>query len=123
MNKITNKSLVLNLFVILILFVFFRRSLLSKSPTPNTLSVQVPVYSSLGQSLPNLTLATSQQTSTVSATPPNSLLIVPQITKSKDTLLSPDHRGMLILIFYSMNDINHVMNIYYILILKTVEKR
>ncbi|KAF7993225.1 hypothetical protein HCN44_006285 [Aphidius gifuensis] len=70
-----------------------RRSLLSKSPTPNTLSVQVPVYSSLGQSLPNLTLAASQQTSTVS-TPPNSLLIVPQITKSKDTLLSPDHRGI-----------------------------
>ncbi|XP_034941032.1 pleckstrin homology domain-containing family G member 5-like [Chelonus insularis] len=71
-----------------------RRSLLSKSPTPNTLSVQVPAYSSLGQSLPNLTLATSPQTSTVSPTPPNSLLIVPQITKSKDTLLSPGHRGI-----------------------------
>ncbi|XP_033222747.1 pleckstrin homology domain-containing family G member 5-like [Belonocnema kinseyi] len=71
-----------------------RRSLLSKSPTPNTLSVQVPAYSGLGQSLPNLTLATSPQTSTVSATPPNSLLIVPQITKSKDTLLSPGHRGI-----------------------------
>ncbi|XP_029167289.1 pleckstrin homology domain-containing family G member 5 isoform X2 [Nylanderia fulva] len=70
-----------------------RRSLLSKSPTPNTLSVQVP-YSSLGQSLPNLTLATSPQTSTVSPTPPNSLLIVPQMTKSKDTLLSPGHRGI-----------------------------
>ncbi|XP_023316843.1 pleckstrin homology domain-containing family G member 5-like isoform X3 [Trichogramma pretiosum] len=70
-----------------------RRSLLSKSPTPNTLSVQVPAYSSLGQSLPNLTLATSPQTSTVSPTPPSSLLIVPQITKSKDTLLSPGHRG------------------------------
>ncbi|KAH0949766.1 hypothetical protein HN011_005014, partial [Eciton burchellii] len=70
-----------------------RRALLSKSPTPNTLSVQVPAYSSLGQSLPNLTLATSPQTSTVSPTPPNSLLIVPQITKSKDTLLSPGHRG------------------------------
>ncbi|XP_076180300.1 uncharacterized protein LOC143153205 isoform X4 [Ptiloglossa arizonensis] len=70
-----------------------RRYLLSKSPTPNTLSVQVPAYSSLGQSLPNLTLATSPQTSTVSPTPPNSLLIVPQITKSKDTLLSPGHRG------------------------------
>ncbi|XP_077273390.1 pleckstrin homology domain-containing family G member 5 isoform X3 [Temnothorax americanus] len=69
-----------------------RRSLMSKSPTPNTLSVQVP-YSSLGQSLPNLTLATSPQTSTVSPTPPNSLLIVPQMTKSKDTLLSPGHRG------------------------------
>ncbi|XP_070154087.1 pleckstrin homology domain-containing family G member 5 isoform X6 [Polyergus mexicanus] len=69
-----------------------RRSLLGKSPTPNTLSVQVP-YSSLGQSLPNLTLATSPQTSTVSPTPPNSLLIVPQMTKSKDTLLSPGHRG------------------------------
>ncbi|CAK9800487.1 Pleckstrin homology domain-containing family G member 5 [Anthophora quadrimaculata] len=71
-----------------------RRHLLSKSPTPNTLSVQVPAYSSLGQSLPNLTLATSPQTSTVSPTPPNSLLIVPQITKSKDTLLSPGHRGI-----------------------------
>uniref|UniRef100_A0ABD2XIC4 DH domain-containing protein n=1 Tax=Trichogramma kaykai TaxID=54128 RepID=A0ABD2XIC4_9HYME len=71
-----------------------RRSLLSKSPTPNTLSVQVPAYSSLGQSLPNLTLATSPQTSTVSPTPPSSLLIVPQITKSKDTLLSPGHRGI-----------------------------
>ncbi|CAL7939167.1 unnamed protein product [Xylocopa violacea] len=71
-----------------------RRCLLSKSPTPNTLSVQVPAYSSLGQSLPNLTLATSPQTSTVSPTPPNSLLIVPQITKSKDTLLSPGHRGI-----------------------------
>ncbi|XP_032684269.1 pleckstrin homology domain-containing family G member 5 isoform X3 [Odontomachus brunneus] len=71
-----------------------RRSLLSKSPTPNTLCVQVPAYSSLGQSLPNLTLATSPQTSTVSPTPPNSLLIVPQITKSKDTLLSPGHRGI-----------------------------
>ncbi|KAG7197203.1 hypothetical protein KM043_007279 [Ampulex compressa] len=71
-----------------------RRSLLSKSPTPNTLSVQVPAYSSLGQSLPNLTLATSPQTSTVSPTPPNSLLIVPQITKSKETLLSPGHRGI-----------------------------
>ncbi|XP_024943795.1 pleckstrin homology domain-containing family G member 5 isoform X2 [Cephus cinctus] len=71
-----------------------RRSLLCKSPTPNTLSVQVPAYSSLGQSLPNLTLATSPQTSTVSPTPPNSLLIVPQITKSKDTLLSPGHRGI-----------------------------
>ncbi|XP_076681883.1 pleckstrin homology domain-containing family G member 5 isoform X3 [Andrena cerasifolii] len=71
-----------------------RRYLLSKSPTPNTLSVQVPAYSSLGQSLPNLTLATSPQTSTVSPTPPNSLLIVPQITKSKDTLLSPGHRGI-----------------------------
>ncbi|KAL0099830.1 hypothetical protein PUN28_019915 [Cardiocondyla obscurior] len=70
-----------------------RRSLMSKSPTPNTLSVQVP-YSSLGQSLPNLTLATSPQTSTVSPTPPNSLLIVPQMTKSKDTLLSPGHRGI-----------------------------
>ncbi|XP_058802378.1 pleckstrin homology domain-containing family G member 5-like isoform X2 [Phymastichus coffea] len=70
-----------------------RRSLLSKSPTPNTLSVQVPAYSSLGQSLPNLTLATSPQTSTVSPTPPSSLLIVPQITKSKETLLSPGHRG------------------------------
>ncbi|KAF3421981.1 hypothetical protein E2986_09834, partial [Frieseomelitta varia] len=70
-----------------------RRYPLSKSPTPNTLSVQVPAYSSLGQSLPNLTLATSPQTSTVSPTPPNSLLIVPQITKSKDTLLSPGHRG------------------------------
>lgn len=70
-----------------------RRYLLSKSPTPNTLSVQVPAYSNLGQSLPNLTLATSPQTSTVSPTPPNSLLIVPQITKSKDTLLSPGHRG------------------------------
>ncbi|XP_072757846.1 pleckstrin homology domain-containing family G member 5 isoform X5 [Anoplolepis gracilipes] len=69
-----------------------RRSLLGKSPTPNTLSVQVP-YSSLGQSLPNLTLATSPQTSTVSPTPPNSLLIVPQMAKSKDTLLSPGHRG------------------------------
>ncbi|KAL6257699.1 hypothetical protein P5V15_011279 [Pogonomyrmex californicus] len=69
-----------------------RRSLMSKSPTPNTLSVRVP-YSSLGQSLPNLTLATSPQTSTVSPTPPNSLLIVPQMTKSKDTLLSPGHRG------------------------------
>ncbi|KAK9307367.1 hypothetical protein QLX08_002266 [Tetragonisca angustula] len=71
-----------------------RRYPLSKSPTPNTLSVQVPAYSSLGQSLPNLTLATSPQTSTVSPTPPNSLLIVPQITKSKDTLLSPGHRGI-----------------------------
>ncbi|XP_017885532.1 pleckstrin homology domain-containing family G member 5 isoform X2 [Ceratina calcarata] len=71
-----------------------RRYLMSKSPTPNTLSVQVPAYSSLGQSLPNLTLATSPQTSTVSPTPPNSLLIVPQITKSKDTLLSPGHRGI-----------------------------
>ncbi|KAK0167023.1 hypothetical protein PV327_004474 [Microctonus hyperodae] len=71
-----------------------RRSMLSKSPTPNTLSVQVPAYSCLGQSLPNLTLATSPQTSTVSPTPPNSLLIVPQITKSKDTLLSPGHRGI-----------------------------
>ncbi|XP_012252088.2 pleckstrin homology domain-containing family G member 5 isoform X1 [Athalia rosae] len=71
-----------------------RRSLLCKSPTPNTLSVQVPAYSGLGQSLPNLTLATSPQTSTVSPTPPNSLLIVPQITKSKDTLLSPGHRGI-----------------------------
>lgn len=70
-----------------------RRSLLGKSPTPNTLSVQVP-YSSLGQSLPNLTLATSPQTSTVSPTPPNSLLIVPQMAKSKDTLLSPGHRGI-----------------------------
>ncbi|KAL6432664.1 hypothetical protein ACFW04_006240 [Cataglyphis niger] len=70
-----------------------RRSLLGKSPTPNTLSVKVP-YSSLGQSLPNLTLATSPQTSTVSPTPPNSLLIVPQMTKSKDTLLSPGHRGI-----------------------------
>ncbi|XP_071631326.1 pleckstrin homology domain-containing family G member 5 isoform X2 [Temnothorax longispinosus] len=70
-----------------------RRSLMTKSPTPNTLSVQVP-YSSLGQSLPNLTLATSPQTSTVSPTPPNSLLIVPQMTKSKDTLLSPGHRGI-----------------------------
>ncbi|XP_071555202.1 uncharacterized protein [Temnothorax nylanderi] len=70
-----------------------RRSLMNKSPTPNTLSVQVP-YSSLGQSLPNLTLATSPQTSTVSPTPPNSLLIVPQMTKSKDTLLSPGHRGI-----------------------------
>lgn len=70
-----------------------RRSMMSKSPTPNTLSVQVP-YSSLGQSLPNLTLATSPQTSTVSPTPPNSLLIVPQMTKSKDTLLSPGHRGI-----------------------------
>ncbi|XP_031777180.1 pleckstrin homology domain-containing family G member 5 isoform X3 [Nasonia vitripennis] len=70
-----------------------RRSLLNKSPTPNTLSVQVPAYSCLGQSLPNLTLATSPQTSTVSPTPPSSLLIVPQITKSKDTLLSPGHRG------------------------------
>ncbi|KAG5333301.1 PKHG5 protein, partial [Acromyrmex heyeri] len=69
-----------------------RRSLMNKSPTPNTLSVHVP-YSSLGQSLPNLTLATSPQTSTVSPTPPNSLLIVPQMTKSKDTLLSPGHRG------------------------------
>lgn len=74
-------------------FTFIRRSLLCKSPTPNTLSVQVPAYSGLGQSLPNLTLATSPQTSTVSPTPPNSLLIVPQITKSKDTLLSPGHRG------------------------------
>ncbi|XP_017794302.1 PREDICTED: pleckstrin homology domain-containing family G member 5 isoform X3 [Habropoda laboriosa] len=71
-----------------------RRHLPSKSPTPNTLSVQLPTYSSLGQSLPNLTLATSPQTSTVSPTPPNSLLIVPQITKSKDTLLSPGHRGI-----------------------------
>ncbi|KYM81895.1 Pleckstrin homology domain-containing family G member 5 [Atta colombica] len=70
-----------------------RRSLMNKSPTPNTLSVHVP-YSSLGQSLPNLTLATSPQTSTVSPTPPNSLLIVPQMTKSKDTLLSPGHRGI-----------------------------
>ncbi|XP_014218570.1 pleckstrin homology domain-containing family G member 5 isoform X2 [Copidosoma floridanum] len=70
-----------------------RRSLLNKSPTPNTLSVQVPAYSCLGQSLPNLTLATSPQTSTVSPTPPSSLLIVPQITKSKDALLSPGHRG------------------------------
>ncbi|XP_076294728.1 uncharacterized protein LOC143215962 isoform X2 [Lasioglossum baleicum] len=71
-----------------------KRFLLSKTPTPNTLSVQVPAYSSLGQSLPNLTLATSPQTSTVSPTPPSSLLIVPQITKSKDTLLSPGHRGI-----------------------------
>ncbi|XP_014483055.1 PREDICTED: pleckstrin homology domain-containing family G member 5 isoform X2 [Dinoponera quadriceps] len=71
-----------------------RRSLLTKSPTPNTLSVQMPAYSSLGQSLPNLTLATSPQTSTVSPTPPNSLLIVPQITKNKDALLSPGHRGI-----------------------------
>ncbi|XP_018375060.1 PREDICTED: pleckstrin homology domain-containing family G member 5-like isoform X2 [Trachymyrmex cornetzi] len=73
--------------------VHMRRSLMNKSPTPNTLSVHVP-YSSLGQSLPNLTLATSPQTSTVSPTPPNSLLIVPQMTKSKDTLLSPGHRGI-----------------------------
>ncbi|XP_036148214.1 pleckstrin homology domain-containing family G member 5 isoform X2 [Monomorium pharaonis] len=73
--------------------VHMRRSLMNKSPTPNTLSVQVP-YSSLGQSLPNLTLATSPQTSTVSPTPPNSLLIVPQMTKSKDTLLSPGQRGI-----------------------------
>ncbi|XP_011498943.1 PREDICTED: pleckstrin homology domain-containing family G member 5-like isoform X2 [Ceratosolen solmsi marchali] len=71
-----------------------RRSLLSKSPTPNTLSVQVPAYSTLGQSLPNLTLATSPQTSAVSPTPPSSLLIVPLITKSKDALLSPGHRGI-----------------------------
>ncbi|XP_012288228.1 pleckstrin homology domain-containing family G member 5 [Orussus abietinus] len=71
-----------------------RQALLSKSPTPNTLSVRVSPYENLGQSLPNLTLATSPQTSTVSPTPPNSLLIVPEITKSKDALLSPGHRGI-----------------------------
>ncbi|XP_066601053.1 pleckstrin homology domain-containing family G member 5-like isoform X2 [Prorops nasuta] len=72
-----------------------RRSLLNKPPTPNTLSVQPP-FSSLGQSLPNLTLTTSPQSSTSqqAPTPPNSLLIVPQITKSRDALLlSPGHRG------------------------------
>ncbi|XP_069690836.1 pleckstrin homology domain-containing family G member 5-like isoform X2 [Periplaneta americana] len=79
-----------------------RRSLLSKSPSPNTLSVQVPVFSNLGQSLPNLNLATSPNTSHASTpNPPTSLLLVPPSGKSTATtthhhggLLSPGHRGV-----------------------------
>ncbi|XP_023703867.1 pleckstrin homology domain-containing family G member 5 [Cryptotermes secundus] len=79
-----------------------RRSLLSKTPSPNTLSVQVPVFSNLGQSLPNLNLATSPNTSHASApNPPTSLLLVPPSGKTSAStshhhggLLSPGHRGV-----------------------------
>ncbi|KDR24488.1 Pleckstrin-like proteiny domain-containing family G member 5 [Zootermopsis nevadensis] len=79
-----------------------RRSLLSKSPSPNTLSVQVPVFSSLGQSLPNLNLATSPSTShATTPNPPTSLLLVPPSGSASATsshhhggLLSPGHRGV-----------------------------
>jgi len=78
------------------------RSLLSKSPSPNTLSVQVPVFSNLGQSLPNLNLATSPNTSHApTPNPPTSLLLVPPSGKTTATpshhhggLLSPGHRGV-----------------------------
>lgn len=53
-----------------------RRAAHSKSPSPNTLSIQVPVFSSLGQSLPNLNLAASSPHSG-GAQPPSSLLLVP----------------------------------------------
>jgi pleckstrin domain-containing family G protein 5 len=80
----------------------YRRSLLSKSPSPNTLSVQVPVFSSLGQSLPNLNLATSPSTSHATApNPPTSLLLVPPSGSASASsshhhggLLSPGHRGV-----------------------------
>ncbi|XP_067005921.2 pleckstrin homology domain-containing family G member 5 isoform X2 [Anabrus simplex] len=76
-----------------------RRSLLSKSPTPNTLSVQVPVYSSLGQSLPNLSLATSPGSHIGTPNPPTSLLLVPPSGNKNPHhhhggLLSPGHRGI-----------------------------
>jgi len=79
-----------------------RRCLLLKSPSPNTLSVQVPVFSNLGQSLPNLNLATSPNTSHApTPNPPTSLLLVPPSGKTTATpshhhggLLSPGHRGV-----------------------------
>uniref|UniRef100_A0A1B6DWN8 DH domain-containing protein n=1 Tax=Clastoptera arizonana TaxID=38151 RepID=A0A1B6DWN8_9HEMI len=43
-----------------------------KCTSPNTLSIQVPVFSCLGQSLPDL-----NQVTCTSANPPNSLLLVP----------------------------------------------
>lgn len=59
----------------MVCFIFFldRRSFLSTSPTPNTLSVQIPCGYS-GQSLPNLTSAYETSTSHAhSLTVPKSL--------------------------------------------------
>ncbi|XP_052122364.1 pleckstrin homology domain-containing family G member 5 isoform X2 [Frankliniella occidentalis] len=78
-----------------------RRSQHSKSPSPNTLSIQVPVFSNLGQSLPNLNLAASSPHGSLSGpTPPCSLLLVPPTGKGglhhhhqHHGPLSPGHRG------------------------------
>ncbi|XP_034237361.1 pleckstrin homology domain-containing family G member 5 isoform X2 [Thrips palmi] len=69
-----------------------RRPAQSKSPSPNTLSIQVPVFSSLGQSLPNLNLAASHSGG---VQPPSSLLLVPPSGKlhQHHGPLSPGHRG------------------------------
>lgn len=73
-----------------------RRSAHSKSPSPNTLSIQVPVFSSLGQSLPNLNLAASSPHGCLPQ-PPSSLLLVPPSGKGSlhqhHGPLSPGHRG------------------------------
>ena len=66
------------------LFISHSRVFMSKSPTPNTLSVQIPVPNLSGQSLPNLSSVTD------SSPPAYSLhsLVVPK------SLLSPTHRGI-----------------------------
>ncbi len=61
-----------------------RRVFMSKSPTPNTLSVQIPVPNLSGQSLPNLTSASDSSPPTYSL----HSLVVPKC------LLSPTHRGI-----------------------------
>lgn len=65
----------------LILFFVYRR----KCPSPNTLSIQVPVFSNLGQSLPNL----SQVSTTVSNPPSNMLLAPPKGVPPRGTSYPP----------------------------------
>ncbi len=62
-------------------FTFFRR----KCASPNTLSVQVPVFSNLGQSLPNL----NQMTATVINPPSNMLLAPPKGFPPRGTSYPP----------------------------------
>jgi len=67
-----------NLSVNLCVVEFSRRLFISKSPSPNSLSVQIPVPNILGQSLPNL-----------NASPPQ-----PQSLTVPKSSLSPTHRGI-----------------------------
>lgn len=60
---------------------FFRR----KCASPNTLSIQVPIFSNLGQSLPNL----NQMSTTVSNPPSNMLLAPPKGFPPRGTSYPP----------------------------------
>lgn len=61
-----------------------RRLFLSKSPSPNTLTIQIPIPNLSGQSLPNLSSASDSSIPAYS----HHSLTVPK------SLLSPTHRGV-----------------------------